>query len=89
VKSRTTKSFRAAYQALPEAVQRQARQAYQLFRQNPSHPGLSFKQVEPVQRLYSVRISLSYRALGFLSEGEVVWFWIGTHADYDRILSRR
>ena len=33
-----------------------------------------------------MRITLGYRAVGLLEEGEVTWFWIGSHADYDRLL---
>ena len=36
--------------------------------------------------IYSVRIGLGYRALGLLEGTVVTWFWIGSHADYDRIL---
>jgi hypothetical protein len=36
--------------------------------------------------VYSVRVGLGWRALG-VREGDVmVWFWIGSHADYDRLL---
>jgi len=34
----------------------------------------------------SVRVTLGYRALGLLGAEEIVWFWIGTHAEYDRLL---
>jgi hypothetical protein len=32
-----------------------------------------------------VRIGLGYRALGIRTGDEVVWFWIGSHADYDQL----
>jgi len=32
-------------------------------------------------------VTLGYRALGLLDDDEIVWFWIGTHAGYDRILN--
>ena len=38
--------------------------------------------------MYSVRVSMDYRALGVVNEGEIIWFWIGTHEDYDRLLNR-
>src|SRR5207237_9091432 len=47
VKSKRTKQFHALFAELPESVQRQANEAYRLFRANPSHPSLSFKQVSP------------------------------------------
>jgi hypothetical protein len=89
VKSRTTKRFRAAFEDLPEHVKRQARLAYRLFQQDHRHPSLSFKPVAGFESLYSVRISLQYRALGTLGDDGIVWFWIGSHADYDKLLSRR
>jgi hypothetical protein len=39
-------------------------------------------------RLYSARVTLGYRALGLMEDEEVTWFWIGTHAEYDRLLDR-
>jgi hypothetical protein len=71
---------------LPEQVRRQSRRAYQLFRQNPSHPGLNFKKVDDANNIYSARIGLAYRALGQLDSSDIVWFWIGPHRDYDRLI---
>jgi mRNA-degrading endonuclease RelE of RelBE toxin-antitoxin system len=88
VNSRTTRRFREALAALPAHVRRQARDAYQLFRQNPSHPGLRFKQVHPDPPIYSARVGIGYRAVGALDGETVVWFWIGSHADYDKLLQQ-
>ncbi len=88
MKSYTTLRFRKALQQLPESVQRQARAAYRIFRQNPQHPSLHFKQVHPIRSIYSVRVSRNYRALGVRDGDEIVWFWIGSHANYDQLLSR-
>jgi hypothetical protein len=85
--SRTTERFRVAFGRLPTPVQRRARRAYGLFRQNPSHPSLRFKLVHLTRPIYSVRIGLGYRALGVRVEDEMVWFWIGSHADYDQLLT--
>ena len=86
--SHTTKRFREAFRLLPQTVKRQAREAYRLFRQNPHHPGLYFKQVHPSKPIYSVRISRDYRAVGIRDGDEMIWFWIGSHTDYDTLLSR-
>lgn len=86
--SHTTARFRRALKQLPQHVQRQARQAYRLFKQNPYHPSLHFKQVHPAKPIYSVRISLGYRAVGIREEDVVVWFWIGIHGDYVKLISR-
>jgi len=73
---------------LPPQVQAQARLAYQLFRWDPFHPSLRFKQVHPTRPIFSARVGLAYRALA-IREGEaVIWFWIGSHGDYDKLLER-
>jgi hypothetical protein len=86
IESRTTRSFRTAFAALPDEVQGQARRAYRLFLANPGHPSLRFKKVEQTENVYSVRIGLGYRALGVLEGSVIIWFWIGSHADYDRLV---
>ncbi len=74
------------FAALPKEIQAQARRVYRLFRADPAHPSLRFKKVEQTENIYSVRIGLGYRALGILEGSVVTWFWIGSHADYDRLL---
>jgi hypothetical protein len=86
LKSRATPRFWVAYGALPESVQEHARKAYRLFRENPAHPSLQFKKVSERGPVYAARVTLDYRTLGVLTGGEVVWFWIGSHAAYDRLL---
>jgi hypothetical protein len=74
-------------QATPDdlEIKRLAAQAYQLFVQNPQHP-LRFKPVRAMPSVYSVRIGLNYRALGEVSGNDIFWFWIGTHADYTKLI---
>ncbi len=86
--SHTTERFRRAFSQLPEHIQRQARETYRLFRDNPHHPSLWFRQVHPRRPIYSARISLNYRALGVREGDEIIWFWIGPHAEYERLISR-
>jgi len=51
------------------------------------HPGLNFKRVPPHPDIYSIRIGIGYRALGVMpNSAEIVWYWIGSHADYDRMI---
>jgi len=85
MKSSTTRRFRTAYADLPEGVQRKARLAYQLFRENPNHPSLQFKKVDEPD-IYSVRVGLGYRALGMMEGSDMVWFWIGSHSEYDKLI---
>lgn len=87
--SLTTRQFRELLAALPSQVQQQARDAYAIFEQNMSHPGLRFKQVNPgPPPIYSVRVGIGYRALGTVDGDTIVWFWIGFHADYDKVLKQ-
>jgi hypothetical protein len=69
-------------------VQAQARLAYRRFRDDPFHPVLQFKQVHPSRPIYSARVGLGYRAVAVREGDAVIWFWIGSHADYDSLLKR-
>jgi hypothetical protein len=86
IESRTTREFRGSYSRPPEEVREHARRAYRLFRNDPHHRSLRFKKVDEEANIYSVRIGLGYRALGVMEGSTVVWFWIGSHADCDRLL---
>ena len=86
MKSFTSRRFRELYASLPEQIRLQARRAYQLFRQNPSHPGLNFKKIDEENNIYSARVGLGYRALGQIDGSEIVWFWIGPHGQYDKFI---
>lgn len=86
--SRPTESFIALFLALPDAVKAQARKAYRLWRQNPRHPSLHFKRIHDREPLYSVRISLGWRVVGLLEGDTMFWYWIGSHADYDKLLEQ-
>jgi mRNA-degrading endonuclease RelE of RelBE toxin-antitoxin system len=88
MKSRTTRQFRALFHSLPKSVQRQAREAYRLFSENPTHPGLHYKQVHSDPPIYSARVGIGYRAVAVRDGEEVVWYWIGSHVDYDKLLSQ-
>lgn len=72
------------FEALPDAVQELARRNYELLKENPFHPSLHFKKVKNYR---SVRIGLHYRALGVDVHDGILWFWIGKHTDYDKLLS--
>ncbi len=88
MRSLTTRRFRETYAELPDHIQRRARTAYRLFERDPSHPSLAFKKVHPERPIYSARVSLGYRALGVLEDDALIWFWIGSHSDYEELLSR-
>jgi hypothetical protein len=85
--SYTTKRFRSCFQQLPSDVQQQAKEAFKRWIENSSHPALRFKSVHPTEPVFSVRVSLGYRALGVREGDSMIWFWIGSHGAYDRLLN--
>lgn len=82
--SATLPSFWAAYDSLDTSIQRRARKAYELWRENPFHPSLRFKCINTREKIWSVRITHGVRAVGILEEDTVTWFWIGNHDAYER-----
>jgi hypothetical protein len=86
IESRTTRQFWRLFKGLPVDIQEDARRAYRVFRDNPAHPGLHFKKLESDDNIYSVRIGLEYRALAVLRGNRAIWYWIGGHAEYDRLI---
>lgn len=76
-------SFWEAYDSLPQSVQNIADKNYELLKENPKHPSLHFKKVG---LYWSVRVGLRDRALAVESDGDLIWFWIGSHAAYDRLI---
>lgn len=79
----TSPSFWAAYEALPKSVQELADQNYETLKANPRHPSLHLKKVG---RYWTVRVGLHYRALSVEVDDGLLWFWIGSHAEYDRLI---
>jgi hypothetical protein len=77
--------FWRCFEKLPAEIQTLARRNYALLRADPSYPSLQFKALGG-GRMYSVRVGLHYRALGAPVADGVHWFWIGTHAEYDRLV---
>ena len=88
MKSVATKRFWDCFAALPPDVQRLAENAYRLWRDNPRHTSLQFKRLHRSREIFSVRIGLRYRALGVQRDDAVAWYWIGSHAEYDRLVAR-
>lgn len=71
------------YRQLPPEVRALADKNFKLLKADSKHPSLHFKKID---RLWSVRVGVHYRALGLDKPEGVVWFWIGSHADYDKLL---
>jgi hypothetical protein len=86
--SKATAKFWKCYSYLPQDIRRQAKEAYALFQNDPWYPSLRFRRVHSSLPVYSVRVSKDYRAVGILKENRVVWFWIGSHSEYDKLLKQ-
>ena len=86
MKSLATPRFWRLYGELPNEVQELAVKSYRLWRDNPAHPSLRFRRLEGRENLATVRIGDHYRALGVLESDKITWIWIGTHAEYDRLV---
>jgi hypothetical protein len=78
-----TSHFWACYERLPQQIRHLADKNFELLKSDPRHPSLHFKKIGTYR---SARVGLSYRALATEVEGGLIWFWIGTHAEYDELV---
>jgi hypothetical protein len=83
VRHLASRSFWKLYDGLPEEARRLADEKYQLLKSDPHHASLHLKRIGKV---WSVRAGLRYRALGHDIPDGIQWFWIGTHADHDKLI---
>ena len=86
MKHRTLPSFWRAYDRLPGALQKKADESYALWKNDPTHPSLEFKQVGDLR---GARIDSGYRALAYVAGDSIIWFWIGPHDEYLRLIRTR
>ena len=84
--SRTNKRFRKLLADLPPAVRKQAREAYLAWTRDPWQPSLHFKQIHATRPIFSVRIGIDWRAVCVRSGEYALWYFIGSHADYDKLI---
>jgi len=88
VNSELSEEFLACFRHLPARIKRQTRKNYRIWKSNPNHPGVDFKRVGRKSPVYSVRVAIGWRALGLKNANSILWFWIGSHAEYDRLLKQ-
>jgi len=81
-----TRRFWILFHALPAEIQELAVKNYRLWRRNPNHPSLHFRRLKGSQDRFSIRVGDHYRALGRVSSDRIKWVWIGTHAEYDKLV---
>lgn len=83
MRSSTTASFRSRLLKLPPSIRKLARKNFLLWLRDAHHPSLQFKKVG---NYWSARVGLDHRALARVTEDRVVWFWIGAHDEYERLI---
>ena len=76
-------SFWELYEKLPSAIKQVADKNFELLKADPKHPSLHLKKAG---KYWSVRVGMKYRALGVEEGEDMLWFWVGTHAEYDKLL---
>ncbi len=84
MKHSASSRFWSCYERLPENIRKLADKNFELLKADPQHPSLHFKRIGDYR---SVRVGLSYRALAVEVSDGLLWFWIGTHAEYDDLIS--
>lgn len=77
-------AFWALYEGLPGEIRQLADKNFHLLKTDARHPSLHFKKLGGH---WSARVGAHYRALAVEVEGGMYWFWIGTHAEYDKLLA--
>jgi len=82
----TVKSYWKSYYELSADIRKQADAKFALWKEDPFHPSLRFKCTHSKENIWSVRINLDYRALGVRDGDQIIWFWIGNHEEYEKML---
>ena len=75
--------FWECYERLPDVVRELSDKSFELLKANPRHPSLHFKKVGKYR---SVRVGRYFRALAVEVPDGLLWFWIGTHSEYERLV---
>ncbi|MBI4673073.1 MAG: hypothetical protein HY741_15570 [Chloroflexi bacterium] len=87
MRHRTLPRFWRHYEQLPKEIQDLADKNFKLLKANPYHPSLHLKKVSRSRQLWSVRVGADYRALGREKPDGILWFWIGPHGEYNKLIS--
>ncbi len=85
MKHRASSKFWKFYDELPENIKELADESFELLKRDPLHPSLHFKKVG---RMWSSRVGIHYRAVAVEDGNDLIWFWIGHHSEYDRLIDR-
>jgi len=83
-----TSRFNKLKDNLPEEVSQHCLDKLRMWQDNPHHPSLKFKKVADNKPLWSLRVNLQIRLLGYRKNDTVIWDWIGSHDEYIRTIKR-
>jgi hypothetical protein len=84
LKHRRTKRFNKCFESLPSDIQDRAREQFLLLKQDSTHPSLGLEHKG--RGVWGVRVNAAYRALAAKDGDTFVWWWIGDHDEYDRLI---
>jgi hypothetical protein len=81
---RAAHSFWKLYGNLPEDIRNPADENFTLLKADPRHPSLRFRHLK--DDMWSARVGMHFRAIALEEDGGFAWIWIGSHAEYDRLI---
>jgi hypothetical protein len=80
--------------ALPERIREAADAAYSQFLADPNQPSLAHHPLQDTRRgrhrkgSYAVSVTRRYRAIYVPDGNDNVWYWIGSHEDYNNFTGK-
>ena len=86
MKHRASAKFWRFFEELPADIQELADGSFLSLKRGSPNPSLHFKKVG---RFRSARVGIHYRAVAVQEGADLVWFWIGRHDEYERIIGAR
>lgn len=80
-------SYWRHFDELPTDVRKLAERNYELWKNNPNHPSLRFKQIHPDRPVFSFRVGMRHRTVGVRAEDDrIVWFWMGSFEHFRKLV---
>ena len=86
MKSEGNQDFWDLYWELQEDARKLAKAKFQLWKQDTTMRGLDFKRIDDKEDIWSVHIGDHYRALCVKDGDAYIWYWIGTHEEYNGLV---
>jgi hypothetical protein len=75
------------FDELPAPVRKLATSNYELWKKNPNHPSLRFRQIHPDRPIFSFRVGMRHRTVGVQADDErIVWFWMGSFEHFRELI---